>query len=560
MSVIDGQAANQGTFNGGFMSRLDDDTTVGRKDFLNTNPASGPSVINIQREVNSNNSFSGRPSGSAHDATPVWTNNNLGTSSDNLHERAEAQDASMHQTTGHKHDNTPGSGGPISANDLADVNIYHCLAQSQTFSGAAGTSDDVSSIFGASTPGGGSATVGILTTAPDNKVYIVDEDTQTFLEDAEGDRVYGRLTESAGVWTLSYYTNEAGVETSYSIPSPVDIAIIYREVFTQDQRPTIPAWPLDFGTLDLTADVVDASDVIRGVVSTGTQSFGGSKTFKSDVAIEGALSGTQEVDSSLSGSDQLLATPTKIFKAVSNAGLVSIGAITAPSKTQVFILANKTGVVISILNESGSQTAANRILTGASENLELPINSQALLVYDTVSSRWRVAGVSASSVKADLPNLQVFDGDPAPTTAFTAAFPEWQFVKADEQMIVLVAIAPKGFQSGKKIYAEFSYSGDASGNFFLRAVAKRFVVGDLRTSPTGSETTTHTLTVAGGDLDEIARASLLVTQSDGDIGSAPLAENEILVVELTRRSLQLSDTNTGTMSVVKNVRLRYETI
>lgn len=47
---------------------------------------------------------------------------------------------------------------------------------------------------------------------------------------------------------------------------------------------------------------------------------------------------------------------------------------------------------ITIANESGSATAANRILTGTNGNFTFAIDSGITLVYDGTSSRWRIAG------------------------------------------------------------------------------------------------------------------------------------------------------------------------
>jgi hypothetical protein len=113
LSVTDGQNANQTTFNNAFMSRTANDNTTGKKDLQNADAASGANVINLQREVNSLNAFSGRTSGTAHDATPTWTNNDVGTSGDDLKERAEALTATFDFVTGHNHDGSAGSGGPL---------------------------------------------------------------------------------------------------------------------------------------------------------------------------------------------------------------------------------------------------------------------------------------------------------------------------------------------------------------------------------------------------------------------------------------------------------------
>ena len=57
---------------------------------------------------------------------------------------------------------------------------------------------------------------GFLTAAPDNKVVIKGVDGGG-IESPDGTEVYGRLTEAAGVYTVTYfYMNAAGTETAYT--------------------------------------------------------------------------------------------------------------------------------------------------------------------------------------------------------------------------------------------------------------------------------------------------------------------------------------------------------
>ena len=286
MSVSNGQPANQTTFNSAFMSRTVDTNTTGKVDLENAQPESGASVINSQRELNSLNAYTGHPSGSAHDATPAWTNTQVGTGTDTLKARAEALTERFDASTGHTHDGTDSP--KVSAANLLNINQF--FAEYQTFEALAATggSIDVSTQFTGKVAGGNSNTAGVLIDAPDNKIHLTDLDTSTNFEDAEGQKVYGRLTESAGVWTLTFYTNEAGVETGYSFAGSVDIMAFYREVFTLATRPTIPADLGKIGSLDLTADVVDASATQSGKVNTTTQSFAGNKTFTNDFTVDGA--------------------------------------------------------------------------------------------------------------------------------------------------------------------------------------------------------------------------------------------------------------------------------
>jgi hypothetical protein len=114
MAVTDGQDADQTTFNNAFVSKTVDSTTVGKITLANVDAASGATVTNQQRETNSLNSFTGRASGTAHDVKPTWTNNDVGTSTDDLKTRIDLLTALFNNLSGHTHDvSVTGNGGPV---------------------------------------------------------------------------------------------------------------------------------------------------------------------------------------------------------------------------------------------------------------------------------------------------------------------------------------------------------------------------------------------------------------------------------------------------------------
>ena len=63
-----------------------------------------------------------------------------------------------------------------------------------------------------------SDSVGVIT-AGDNRTEIIASATKQRLSDANGNEVYGKLTETGGIYTLSYYSLINGVETAYTMPS-----------------------------------------------------------------------------------------------------------------------------------------------------------------------------------------------------------------------------------------------------------------------------------------------------------------------------------------------------
>jgi hypothetical protein len=80
-----------------------------------------------------------------------------------------------------------------------------------------------------STYNSGTQTEGIVTASGQNKVEIYDATTKQKLDDGQGNEVYGRVTESGGAYTLSYFSLIAGSETSFDIGSTtIDFEFPYR--------------------------------------------------------------------------------------------------------------------------------------------------------------------------------------------------------------------------------------------------------------------------------------------------------------------------------------------
>lgn len=108
-------------------------------------------------------------------------------------------------------------------------------------SGATGSKVVTTEILAASlsgTPGGDSTTAGIVTTGLNNKVQIRDTATGQPIEQTPGGSdVYGRLTESTGVYTLTYFYDNAGTETAYSFSADTGIDILFPESAPLDSIP-----------------------------------------------------------------------------------------------------------------------------------------------------------------------------------------------------------------------------------------------------------------------------------------------------------------------------------
>lgn len=82
-------------------------------------------------------------------------------------------------------------------------------------------------------------TIGVITTSPNNRVEIYNATTKEKINDASGDEVYGRLTHSGGVYTLSYFTlPSSGTETAYNFASSTSIDFEFSYRFDFGRYPT----------------------------------------------------------------------------------------------------------------------------------------------------------------------------------------------------------------------------------------------------------------------------------------------------------------------------------
>ena len=114
MSVANGQTANQTTFNGAFVSKTVNSTTIGQVTLNNADASSGGTVTNMQRELNSLASFVGKGTNLSATLKPVWTSSIVGASGDGLFERSGALTVKFLGSGGHTHSGSNGQGDQIS--------------------------------------------------------------------------------------------------------------------------------------------------------------------------------------------------------------------------------------------------------------------------------------------------------------------------------------------------------------------------------------------------------------------------------------------------------------
>lgn len=119
------------------------------------------------------------------------------------------------------------------------------------FSGVipASTTIIVTSVFSGKTPGGSNAVAGVYTTAIQNKVMLRNRATQKPFQDSLNRQIIARLTESIGVWTLSFFVVIAGSETAFNFTGNADVGanFDFRWCETVQLKDSLPTNVVNFG-------------------------------------------------------------------------------------------------------------------------------------------------------------------------------------------------------------------------------------------------------------------------------------------------------------------------
>ena len=271
--VLDGQPVSAAITNPSFIDAVVDDSAAGIITFANTNPASGATVSNIQKESNSAASFMGKALNSSATDLPVYTNNEVGAANDPLRTRVDALSGKFNASGGHAHTGAAGDAPAITASDLASVPLRGFVRQGTNVTTGTGSSILVTIDFGSQNPGGSALAEGVVTDPPFNKVLLrqaTGANTGDLFIDTLGNEVYARLTYAALNWTLSFFVDLAGVETSYSFPSSQTAAIYYQEIFNPMVAPPTYSEFAVIPSDNVTADILTATTTLQGKVSLAT--------------------------------------------------------------------------------------------------------------------------------------------------------------------------------------------------------------------------------------------------------------------------------------------------
>lgn len=268
MGVFDGQPVSAAVTNPAFLDANADDIALGKIGFHNTDPVSGSFIDNIQRAVNTIWTTTGATETIA--ATTYGAPANTIVNGTSHLAALIALANKFHGTTGHTHNGTDGDGSRVLAASIASVPLQGYYRQAANIAGVTGSSWVVTSEMSGKTATSTSTTAGVVVNAPYNKVILLQAsgvNAGDEFVDSQGNEVYGRITESGGVWTLSFYVDNAGIETAYSFASISHIKWYYQELINPlSGLAPVYSEHAFLPSENATADVITATSGLQGKV------------------------------------------------------------------------------------------------------------------------------------------------------------------------------------------------------------------------------------------------------------------------------------------------------
>lgn len=420
MSVVNGQLANQTTFNNAFMSRTSATTqTVAKVALENADVVSGAFVENVQRAINK--AFEAVGATGETDATiNDYSSTNYISNGDNRKVAVGKLDAQLKTTQDEV--------------DAAEADITSLDARLDTIE----TSDSTfggNKIFTGNVTIQGSATILGPATEILTDNTVIEDSLVTYNKNgndlsAEGSGFEterpsgnaGLLFDSAlaSFYKIGLLSNlrevivsgvaqvvaglkdfTSGIKTNLIDESTLDAGVTVETVLIKDGLVDGRDVSADGAVTDASALELISQDGRLDTIETGNSTFAGDKSFTGNSVLKNALINEDLFLDSLVNTQtgalvQLSPITAPVIK-LTGAGLASIERIAKPATNNKFlVLINQSGASVLLKDDMGTPTN-ERIRTGTGADVQLANNQTAFLVYDQAASLWYVSSVGGSA-------------------------------------------------------------------------------------------------------------------------------------------------------------------
>ena len=206
------------------------------------------------------------------------------------------------------------------------------------------------------------------------------------------------------------------------------------------------------GTASSTTNVAIGS-TIAGVTTLQSQ---GGVDINSFASISGSLALEAGTDYSTTGTSNNVDFGAVSLIRLTGASAQTITGIANGTDGEILTIVNAASQAATISNQSGSSTAANRIITGTGSNLTLLSDASITLAYDSSDSRWRVTG-AAPVVGGSTATLQTaYDADTDGSDATIA-------LTADDDSIIIQNPSSSGTDSSYLLTIDNLSTGTTGG-------------------------------------------------------------------------------------------------
>lgn len=214
-------------------------------------------------------------------------------------------------------------------------------------------------------------------------------------------------TKRLTVWDIA---NVPALTSKYA--TLTDIASKVGEMGAVDSAPNANGATISGSILTLQP----ANGTYPGVLTAGTQTIGGDKTFAGNLIL------SPTVNSSLSGANARIPSHTTANLVFTNASLTSIGSAnnSGVSGGHLLTITNATGAAITIVNNYASASAGEKIITGAGSDVVVPDKSSFAIQYNATSSTWSFIGSGYADVTNATGILPIAHGGTNNSSTYTA--------------------------------------------------------------------------------------------------------------------------------------------